>query len=245
VTCAPRVATVGAAKVSQLAVITPFVGLAEVERAQLERACTTSEPRDGAEVFRQGDPADAAYAIIAGDGQVRIGVVDRHGKSLMATVVRTGEIFGELGVIDGSVRSADAVVEGHVRLMRIPRAEFLLALSRHPALGEWLCRSLAPRLRRTFELLQDASFETLEVRLARQVLYLADRDSRLTEEGIRLTRRLRQRDLADLLGATTRSIITILNAWRAEGLVRYDTEHAILTLSNPERLRSLVHLGNQ
>ena len=238
---APRSATAGAAKMSQLAVITAFVGLAADERARLERVGTTSEPRDRAEVFCQGDPADAVYAIIAGDGQVRIGVVDRHGKSLMVEVFRIGELFGELGVIDASVRSATAIVEGRVRLIRIPRAEFLLTLSRDPALGESLCRSLARRLRRTFDLFQDASFETLEVRLARQVLYLADRDSRHTEDGIRLTRRLRQGDLADLLGATTRSIITILNAWRAEGLVQYDTERAFLTLSNPDGLRSLVH----
>jgi len=239
--CAPRLAATGAAKVSQLTAIAAFAGLAAGERAQLERAATTLEPRDGAEVFCQGDPADAVYAMIAGDGQVRIGVVDRHGKSLMVEVFRTGEIFGEIGVIDGSARSATAVVEGRIRLMRIPRAAFLLTLSRDPALGESLCRSLAGRLRRTFELFQDASFETLEVRLARQILYLADRGSRRTEEGIRLTRRLRQGDLADLLGATTRSIITILNAWRAEGLVHYDTERAFLTLSNPDGLRSLVH----
>ena len=61
--------------------------------------------------------------------------------------------------------------------------------------------------------------ESLEVRLARQVLYLARTDGRNTAQGRQLGGRLRQGDLADLLGATTRSIITILNAWRADGLV--------------------------
>jgi len=41
-------------------------------------------------------------------------------------------------------------------------------------------------------------------------------------------------------GRPTRSIITILNAWRADGLVQYDTERAFLTLCNPDALRSLV-----
>lgn len=225
---------------SPLAVISGFASLGANERDRLERAGTVSELRDGTKVFCQGDVADAVYVIIAGNGQVRICAVDRRSKSLMVEVFRTGDIFGEIGVIDGGVRSAAAVVEGCVRLMRIPRAAFLVALSRDPALGVSMCRSLARRLRRTFELFQDASFESLEVRLARQVLYLADRDSRRTEQGIRLTQRLRQGDLADLLGATTRSIITILSAWRAEGLVQYDTERALLTLCNPDALRSLV-----
>jgi CRP/FNR family transcriptional regulator, cyclic AMP receptor protein len=226
--------------VSLLATVAAFVNLDHAERARLERVSMVSEPRDGAEVFGQGDSSDAVYAIVGGDGHVRIGAVDKRSKSLMVEVFRTGEIFGEVGVIDGRTRSATAVVEGRVKLACIPGAAFRSALSRDPALGDALCHSLAERLRRTFELLQDASFERLEVRLARQVLYLADREGRNTVQGIRLARRLRQDDLADLLGATTRSIITILNAWRAAGVVLYDTERAFVTLCNPEALRAIV-----
>jgi CRP-like cAMP-binding protein len=99
---------------------------------------------------------------------------------------------------------------------------------------------MAQRLRRTYELFQDATFETLEVRLARQILYLAARGGRQTQQGLRLSDRLRQADLADLLGGTTRSIITTLNAWRAAGLVLYDTDRALLTVRDIERLRAIV-----
>ena len=228
---------------SLLAGIVAFAGLEPVELGRLERVSITTEPRNNAAVFRQGDPADAVYAIVGGDGHVRVGAIDRRSKSLMVELFRSGDIFGEIGVIDGGTRSAAAVVEGRVKLARVPRTAFLDALSRSPALGEALCRSLAQRLRRTFELFQDASFETLEVRLARQVLYLADREGRQVEQGTRLSSRLRQADLADLLGATTRSIITILNAWRAAGLVLYDTERAYLTLRDSGALRALIGLG--
>jgi CRP-like cAMP-binding protein len=226
--------------VSLLAGIVVFAGLDPVERGRLERVSVATEPRNNAEVFKQGDPADAIYAIVGGDGHVRIGAIDRRSKSLMVELFRSGDIFGEIGVIDSGTRSAAAVVEGRVKLVRIPGTAFLEALARSPALGEALCRTLAQRLRRTFELFQDASFETLEVRLARQVLYLADREGRQIEQGTRLANRLRQADLADLLGATTRSIITILNAWRAAGLVLYDTERAFLTLRDPGALRALI-----
>ena len=227
-------------QVSLLATVTAFVNLGLAARAKLERVSLVSEPRDGTEVFSQGDSSDTVYAIVGGDGHVRIGAIDRRSKSLMVELFHTGDIFGEIGVIDGGSRSATAVVEGRVRLVRIPGAAFLSALSQDPALGEALCRSLAGRLRRTFELLQDASFERLEVRLARQLLYLADREGRNIAQGIRLARRLRQDDLADLLGATTRSIITILNTWRAAGVVQYDTQRAIVTLSDARALRAIV-----
>jgi CRP-like cAMP-binding protein len=99
---------------------------------------------------------------------------------------------------------------------------------------------MARRLRRTFELFQDATFESLEVRLARQVLYLAELEGRPTPQGIRLAHRFRQADLADLLGATTRSIITVLNAWRAADLVLYDTDRALLTVRDIAALRAIT-----
>ncbi len=198
------------------------------------------EPRDGDEIFGQGDPANAVYAIIGGAGRVRIGVLDRHSKALMVEVFHAGDLFGEIGVIDGHTRTAAAVAEGRLRVARISAAAFLSALSSSPKLGEALCRILAQRLRRTFELFQDATFERLEVRLARQILYLASHDARQTDQGMRLSGRLRQADLADLLGATTRSIITILNSWRARNIVIYDTDRALLTVPDMTALQAII-----
>ena len=223
-----------------LATVPMLAALPQLYRDRLARWATELAPPDGTQVFTQLDPADAIFAIVGGDGHVRARSVDYQGKSLMVEVFRPGDIFGEVGVIDGDYRTATAVVHGRVRLIRIPAAIFLEVLSQCPELGLGLTRLLTNRLRRTYSLLQDASFETLEVRLARQVLYLAEREGRQTEQGLRVAIRLRQGDLADLLGTTSRSIITILNSWRATGLVAYDTERAFLTLRDQAALRALI-----
>ncbi|HEY0418494.1 MAG TPA: Crp/Fnr family transcriptional regulator [Acetobacteraceae bacterium] len=224
-----------------LAEVEAFRAVPETARRRLEAGARIMPVRDGTRIFAQGDAADAVYAIIGGEGTVRIGAGDDNSKQLMVQVFRTGEIFGEVGVLDGATRTADAVAEGSLRLARIGAAAFLEALSSAPELGLNLCRILALRLRRTSALLRDATFETLEVRLARQLLYLADQHGRRVEGGLRLTGHFRQHDLADLLGATPRSIITILNAWRAGKLVQYDTARGLLTLSNEAALRRLIH----
>ena len=107
-------------------------------------------------------------------------------------------------------------------------------------MGVNLCRMLAKRLRWTFTLFEDAAFESLEVRLARQVLYLARREGRRMGDSVQLVGRFRQGDLADLLGATTRSIITILNAWRSSGVVAYDAQKARLTICKEAVLQGLL-----
>jgi CRP/FNR family cyclic AMP-dependent transcriptional regulator len=202
-----------------LASVAVFKGLPSEAFTLLEQGSIRLEPGDGTAIFVQGTPADAVYAIVAGDGHVRIGAIDRNGKALMVEIVRTGEIFGEIGVIDGASRTASAVVEGRVQLVKIRGAAFMTALATCPALGHALC---------------------LQVRLARQILYLAAREGRPTRQGLRLTHRFRQADLADLLGATTRSIITILNAWRTSGIVTYDTDRALLTVQDIDALQAIV-----
>ena len=212
----------------ELGRMTLFGGLPPAALARLAEGARRVAPAEGAPLFSQGDAPDAVYAVLDGRGRVRVGAPDNAAKRLMVEVFRTGDIFGEIGVLDGSPRSADALVQGEVKLARIPAAAFLQVAESEPALGLALARMLSVRLRRTFGLLQDATFAPLEVRLARQVMYLLKADSVKTDKGVRLAARFRQGDLADLLGATTRSIISILNAWRASNLVAYDTEKAFL-----------------
>jgi CRP/FNR family cyclic AMP-dependent transcriptional regulator len=217
-----------------------FQNLGVEALGRLEQAGTSLEPNDGATIFAQGDFADAVYLVLSGQGHVRIGAVDRHGKALMVEEFYAGEVFGEIAVFGGGSRTATAIAKGKLRLLKIQADAFLSTVATCPALGEALCHILARRLRRTYELFQDATFETLEVRLVRQILYLAERESRVTEQGLRLTQRFRQTDLADLMGATSRSVITILNAWRARGIVEYDTDRALLTVKDLAVLSTMI-----
>ena len=223
-----------------LSAITAFKGVDPALLDRIEARSRMIEPRDGTRLFAYGDAADAVYAIVAGEGHVRIGTIDRTSKGLMIAISGAGEMFGEVAVIDGSTRTADAVVEGRVRLLRISSNVFLETLQTDATLGANLCRIFARQLRRTNTLLLETTFESLEVRLARQVMYLARQEGRRTEQGIQLAGRFRQGDLADLLGATTRSIITILNAWRASGLVIYDPARAQLTLCDEAALNAVA-----
>ena len=207
---------------------------------QIEAGSIALEPKNASLVFRQSDPSDAIYAIVAGEGFVRIAAANPASKTLMVEVFRKGDVFGEIGVIDGEARTAQAEVDGPVRLLRIPRALFLEAMARSPALGQAIARLLCRRLRRTFSLFEAASFESLEVRLAQQLLYLAAVSGRRSPDGTRLAGRLRQSDLADLLGTTPRSIITILNDWRARGTVAYDAARGILTLPHDAALQTIA-----
>src|ERR1700733_2957979 len=137
-----------------LALVAVFRGMTREALSQLERGSTIQEPCDGATIFAPGDPSDAVYSIIGDDSVILNGPFDRNGKVLMVEMLRVDKIFGEIAVIDGSPRTATAVAEGRVRLVKIRQAAFLAALTNCPTLGEALCRMMAQRLRRPCELLE-------------------------------------------------------------------------------------------
>jgi CRP-like cAMP-binding protein len=220
--------------------VSAFVGLPSEAVSRLERDATALEIRHGTELFSKGDPADAVYAIIGGEGSIRIGVMSKDDKKLMVEVFKTGDLFGEIGVIEGGTRTASAIADGQVRLARIGGSSFLSVMRDTPALGEALTRTMAQRLRRTFALFQDATFETLDIRLARQLLYLVALQGRRAEGGIVIGGRLTQSDLADLMGATNRSVITIMNRWRKLEIINYDPRRARLTIPDLSKLRALL-----
>ena len=157
---------------SLLAGIDAFRDMDHSARDRLEHASTVLQPRDGSEIFSQGDPADAVYAIVAGEGHVRFGAADQGSKTSMVAVCKQGDIFGEIGVIDGGARTSTAIVEGRVRLVRIPASSFLAALSSSAGLGQVVCQMLARRLRWIVTLFQDASFERCDQAALRGLLRL-------------------------------------------------------------------------
>lgn len=219
--------------------VTAFKGMDSAVLDRIEASSRVLVPRDGARLFVEGDAADAVYAIMT--GHVRVGAPDTNSKGLMIDVFGPGDIFGEMGVIERSTRTADAVAEGRVRLLRISSKVFLDTLHCNAVLGENLCLMLVKRLRRTSLLFRDATFESLEVRLASQLVYLVNREGgRKTEHGFQLAGRYRQGDLADLLGTTTRSIITILNSWRKDGIVIYDSARGHLTICREDDLQQCI-----
>ncbi|HKM61885.1 MAG TPA: Crp/Fnr family transcriptional regulator [Acidisphaera sp.] len=206
----------------------------------LDRALAMTSPRhlnDEEFAFHRGEDGSKAYLIL--NGMVRISTLGESGKRIVVEIFREHELFGELGVIDNAARTADAIAYGPAELLVIPNTAFNLLLDNSAAFGKHILRMVTKRLRRTYSLLEDASLLNLELRLAKQVLYLMGLGA-TGGQRVRIHSRMHQEDLADLLGATSRSIITILNKWRTEQLATFDGKSAQLTILDLDRFRALV-----
>lgn len=103
-------------------------------------------------LFNQGDKGDAMYLIES--GRVRISIRDDDKKELTLAELAQGDFFGEMSIIDGRQRSADARVLEDARLAILPRDDFLRFVRTNPNVALEMLSALTDRLRRTDELLR-------------------------------------------------------------------------------------------
>ena len=128
--------------------------------------------KTGATLFRAGDQGDAMYVIE--QGRVRICVRATDGHQMTLTELGRGDFFGEMALLDGQRRSADAIVTEETRLAVLSREHFLSFLSGNRNVALELLAALAHRLRRTDELLRHTATRNLNVEEA-ATLTLGDR----------------------------------------------------------------------
>jgi uncharacterized membrane protein len=106
----------------------------------------------GAPLFRTGDKGDAMYLIES--GRVRISVKDEDQNELTLAELAGGDFFGEMAIIDGKRRSADAIVIEDARLAVLSRENFLDFIHGNPVVALEMLSAVFARLRRTDELLR-------------------------------------------------------------------------------------------
>ncbi|HZP75005.1 MAG TPA: Crp/Fnr family transcriptional regulator [Pseudolabrys sp.] len=189
----------------------------ELSSAQLDRLCSYARGRTvarGATIFNKGDVGDQLYAIRS--GMVKISSVLSDGRQTIFNLLSDGEIFGEIALLDGQARTADAVAMSKCDLIVIERRDFLQFLRDEPKAALRLIEFLCARLRVATDHFEEQVALGIPGRLARSLLRL----SRSSRAGARLRKiAATQQELAEIVGTSRETINKQLRAWEAQGWV--------------------------
>lgn len=151
-------------------------------------------------------------------------------------MINPGEVFGEVALLDGKPRSADAIAITACELLVIDRRDFIPFLEARPALCIRLLGVLCERLRRTSEQVQDLLFLDVRIRLAKALLHLAAMQSD-GGGGRDISIEISQRELGNLVGSSRESINKQMREWQTAGLLR--VRGGRLVISDLAELRRL------
>ena len=160
----------------------------------------------GSAIFAKGDPGDSLMGVLA--GTVKISVPSADGRDVVLNIIHEGGIFGEIALLDGHPRTADATAMSECQLMIIERRDFVPFLQSQSDVALKFIEILCARLRRTSEQVQDVTFLDLPTRLAKALLRLAG-DAPTPRRKVTIT----QRDLSQMIGMSRESTNKQLRAW--------------------------------
>ena len=205
--------------------------------AALAAQATRVDYPAGTFLFRQGEPA--AHVLVLTAGEVAIVSPVRGGGELVHTIVRAGQLIGELALLNDGRRTAGARATSPTTAWAIGRDPFWAFLEANPPASSALLRQVAARLAAREALIDDLLSLDVKSRLAKVLLGLADDYGEAQPDGgTRISLRLTHRDLAGMVGASRENVSRALGAFRKRGFIDYDSDS--IRLRNPEALRRLI-----
>jgi CRP-like cAMP-binding protein len=129
-----------------------FASLDDEAAINLRNLLRVNDVPPNTSLFRAGDDGDAMYLIE--QGRVQITITDEDKKQIVLAELAQGDFFGEMAIIDGKQRSADATVMETARLAVLSREDFLSFIHDNPKVALEMLSATFSRLRRTDKMLQ-------------------------------------------------------------------------------------------
>jgi CRP-like cAMP-binding protein len=210
--------------------------LSAEERAALSARARVQTYNAGEIIFSMSSAGNQMMALLS--GTIRISLPLAQGKELFLAIIQPGEIFGELAVLDGHERSAEAVADSNCSVAIWERNDILSLFERNPSMWPSLVRVLVERLRRTDQNFADVALLELPIRLAKTLLRILR--GKTSSAGIKdVCIRFSQRDLANMVGSSRESVNKCLRNWQRKGVLRLS--EGSITITN---CRALEHIAD-
>ena len=167
-------------------------------------------------IFARGDAGREIYLVVS--GRVRLSVLTAEGRELSFAHAEAGSIFGEIAMLDGGPRSADATAVGKVSALSLSKPALKRLMETQPHVADAAVRFLCSRIREADQQLEAIALYPIEGRLARFFLAAARAKAPDSEEG-RVTIELpsSQSELALLIGASRPKVNTALSMLESSG----------------------------
>ena len=169
------------------------------------------------------------------NGRVKISRISDEGREVILSILVDGDFFGEMAILDGQTRSANAVTLEETKMMLLRRDNFLQILHKYPQVAINLLKELAHRLRRSDAQIKSLSLQNALGRVGSTLLRIAD-DSGIIKHGrVEVSHLPPQQDLANMAGTSRETISRVIKSLNQLGYV--EKQGSKLIILDYERFR--------
>jgi CRP/FNR family cyclic AMP-dependent transcriptional regulator len=213
-----------------------FRGLVASEKDALLARARLRRFAPGETIFLIGAPGDSMMAVLS--GKVRISVPSPEGREIVLAILNDSEVFGEIAMLDGRERTADARALTPCTVATLGRHDVLAYFERHPVAWQRLVEVLCARMRLTDQHIAEVALLQLPVRLAKALLRLTVDVAGPTAPRRDAAIQLSQRELGNVVGAARESVNKCLREWQRSGIIRI--ENGLITIADRSALEDLA-----
>jgi CRP/FNR family cyclic AMP-dependent transcriptional regulator len=191
-----------------------FAGLTDCDLLSIVMECQPRSYARDAIVLRQGEPTDALHVLLT--GRAKALVVHPDGREITLAVIRAGEFFGEMGLVDGAPRAATVQALEPCTTLRLPRRTFDRLLRSNFGLVMNVARGLVSRLRAADRSIESLALMDVYGRVARLLLDQAESAPHSSMEMVVLS----QQEISRMVGASREMVRRILRDLQQRGQIR-------------------------
>ncbi|MBI2306344.1 MAG: Crp/Fnr family transcriptional regulator [Rhodocyclales bacterium] len=199
-----------------------FHGVQDPQLEQIARAATPRKVGRGTAIVRAGDVTDSLYILISGSARVLNS--DEEGREVILCILGPGDFFGEMGLIDGSPRSADVVAAEACELLVISKTDFLCCLQENFEIALNIMKCLVVRLRDADRKIESLALMDVYGRVAKLLLDFSE-----LLGGQRIVRRkLTRQDIAKMIGASREMVSRVMKDLEGTGYIRIEDGQIVI-----------------
>lgn len=214
--------------------VTAFGLLSDDQLGLLARSVGVQAFQRAEPIFHQGSIGSTLFIIVA--GQVRIYTTSEAGQELTITLLREGDFFGEMALLDGQPRAASAEAMCKTLTLTLHRSAFLHTISACPPIAASVLEVMALRLRQSNTVAEQLANLSAAQRVVLQLRGLVARYGIADDGALRIDLHLTQDDLASLSDTTRETVNRVLAHLREQGVIRVERARiSILDLAQLEQ----------
>lgn len=195
-----------------------FSDLNKQEINRLASLMTERVYKKGENILIQNEKGDSLYIIL--EGKVKVVIYGEKGREVILSILKEGDFFGEMALLDEDVRSAYVITLEKTRVLVLPRDIFLDWLNRHPAFAIKLLKHLSKRLRNADEIISNLSLLDSYGRVARYLIELVKNEGRDIGNEYVIDNRPTHSVIASQIGTTRETVTRSLNDFIKRGIIR-------------------------
>jgi len=183
---------------------------------------------DGIQIITEGEAGDAVFFILS--GRVKVTLYGEEGREIVLAVLKEGDMFGELSIIDDKPRSANVEAITDIQCLVVSKAAFLEYLSRHHKVYMRFFAYLTGRLREATRKIGGLALLDVCGRIAHTLMGMAKVGEETSEKVISIERPTHE-ELAAMIGSSREVVSRALKKMTQEGYIKIEKDRILLYLT--------------